>query len=319
MSRFQEAMLAGKDSALTDSRLANGSATSPDVLCDITFNLDKGLRVGICGRSGSGKSSLLAALLRGVSDGLVGGDIAMMGRDRATMSLRDWRRCFSYVTQDPLVWEASVREVLLVRDFAEDVKTSPEDDALWEVLDTVGLGADIRETAHGLGTKLLPPGSSPPDGDKHLVLSVSQTHLVAFARTLLEKGRHFLLMDELTSNLDQKAEELTIDLILRSPVLKDRTILAVSHRIGECARRSSAQPPYFHADPCSVFVPTRTGFIVSFDYIFLMEGGEIVERGSPQELLATQSRFKRLCDLQGVRRRAPTSAGPGPIEVEVGG
>lgn len=235
-------------------------------------------------------------MLRGVSDEFIGGDLMLKGKDRKQVSLRPWRKCFSYVTQDPLVWEATVRDLLLVQDFGPDAKTSPEDDRLWQILDSVNLGETFRKRSEGLSTIVVPPGKTSAKKDA-MVLTVSQTHLLAFARTLLESDRHFLLMDELSSNLDDEAEQLTVNLILRSPILQERTVIAVSHRIG---------------------------FIIAFDYIILMDDGIILEEGRPEELLANPaSRFKRLCDLQGgatrLRRSNTMVVVPGGgIETEQG-
>lgn len=158
----------------------------------------------------------------------------MLGHDRSEVDLQAWRRCFSYVAQEPLIWEGTVRELLLVRDPSSSEVCSKDEGRLWEALDAVGLSNAFRGTADGLDTKVRSADSARDNGAT--VLSASQKHLLAFARTLLETERHFLLMDETTSTLDDEAEQLTMETVLESPLLKERTILAVSHRIREWHR-----------------------------------------------------------------------------------
>ncbi|PHH87336.1 hypothetical protein CDD83_8998 [Cordyceps sp. RAO-2017] len=101
-------------------------------------------------------------------------------------------------------------------------------------------------------------------------LSQGQRQLLALARALLRQGK-IVVLDEATSNVDKHVEEVMQQIIREE--FQGRTIIAVAHQL-------------------------RT--IIDFDEVMVMDAGQLVESGTPRELMARDSTFKRLCDMQGV-------------------
>lgn len=100
----------------------------PDVLQRLSFECAAGEKVGIVGRTGSGKSSVMVALFRFVE--LRGGTIAVDGQDISSLRLCQLRSCLSIIPQDPVMFSASLR-------FNLDPFEQHTDAQLWEVLDKV--------------------------------------------------------------------------------------------------------------------------------------------------------------------------------------
>ncbi|PWN25318.1 hypothetical protein BDZ90DRAFT_72760 [Jaminaea rosea] len=179
-------------SDISAKRIADG----PGVLEQINLSIRQGERVAITGRTGSGKSTLITAILRAFDDeSLIEGEVKLGGQSWSEVSADKWRESFSYVAQEPLVWEASVRELLTVG--SEDHLEA----TLWEALEIVGLAERVRASAAGIEAQVV--GADDAQGPEAcLRFSCGKLQLLAFARAILEIDRPFMLLDETDSRLD---------------------------------------------------------------------------------------------------------------------
>ncbi|KAF8191031.1 P-loop containing nucleoside triphosphate hydrolase protein, partial [Mycena galopus ATCC 62051] len=180
-------------------------------LKNISFHLQGGLKIGICGRTGSGKSSAVLVLFRGIDQNLVTGKISIDGVDISTVPLKLLRDSMSIVTQDPFLWHGSIRENL-------DVTDACTDSELWEILKLV----DMHEAVSALDDKL-----------DHLVIdeesfSKGQRQLLCLARALLKK-KQIIVLDESTSSMDHITDEKIRHVV--DTQMQGITVLAIAHRI----------------------------------------------------------------------------------------
>ncbi|KAJ7493681.1 P-loop containing nucleoside triphosphate hydrolase protein [Mycena latifolia] len=148
-------------------------ADLPEAISNVSFHVSAGQKIGICGRSGSGKSSLILAIFRGLDQSLITGQIL-------NSLLRENN---SLVAQRPVIWYASVRENL----DPHGIHTGQE---IWSALDRIGLGSAIADLPDQLETILEDEGS----------LSTGQRQLLCLAQVLLRK-RKFIILDEASSSV----------------------------------------------------------------------------------------------------------------------
>ena len=182
---------------------------------DVTFSVAPGEHVGIVGESGTGKSTLFALLLRFYEP--QSGVILVGGRDISACSLASARRLFSYVPQDIVLFEGTLRDNLLFG------VPQASDGEIAEAVSAAQLRPFLDALPQGLDTQA---------GDRGLRLSAGQRQRLAIARALLRKSP-FVLLDEATSALDPKTEK-SLGVALRE-VLKDRTVFVVAHRLAALA------------------------------------------------------------------------------------
>jgi ABC-type multidrug transport system fused ATPase/permease subunit len=250
---------------IEDLVAAYDSWDSEPVLRGVTFDIPAGTKVGICGRSGSGKSSLLGCILRLLEVG-PGSRITIDGVDITMLPRQAVRAAVAVVPQNPFFLKhTTLRDNLLVLRQPQDrvEHEHPEqqqqqdhsDTRIFQVLRRLNLD-NLVDRLGGL--------DSPLDADR---LSQGQRQLLCIARAMLA-GKRIILIDEASSNVDERAERL-IKEVMREQ-FADCTVIAVAHRLGA---------------------------VVDFDRVAVMGGGRILEWDSPRALLKRESEFKRLWDL----------------------
>ncbi|KAG9103477.1 hypothetical protein FRC06_010585, partial [Ceratobasidium sp. 370] len=190
----------------------------PLVLDGLTFNVKPGERVGIVGRTGAGKTSLLTALFRVAP--LAEGSIEIDGVDIEKVGIETLRHRLSIIPQDAVLFEGTLRENI-------DPLNTKTDEQIYSALRRV---------------QLLGAGSGPPPRDSKLHLdnevrddsfSAGERQLLALCRALVKDHCKVLILDEATSSVDVDTDSMVQQMIQRD--FRGRTLLCIAHRLNTIA------------------------------------------------------------------------------------
>ncbi|KAJ7951988.1 ABC transporter C family member 13 [Quillaja saponaria] len=181
----------------------------PAALYHITFTIAGGTQVGIIGRTGAGKSSVLNALFRLAP--VCTGSIFVDGINIANIPVRDLRAHFAVVPQSPFLFEGSLRDNLDPFQTCADLK-------IWNALEKCNVKEEV-EAAGGLDIHIKESGMS---------FSVGQRQLLCLARALLKSSK-VLCLDECTANVDTQTASVLQNTIASE--CRGMTVVTIAHRI----------------------------------------------------------------------------------------
>ncbi|KAF8309909.1 P-loop containing nucleoside triphosphate hydrolase protein [Clavulina sp. PMI_390] len=224
---------------------ARYSTDGPEVLHKLSFTIRSGEKIGVVGRTGSGKSSLTLSLLRLIP---TEGDVTYDGRKTSTVNLEELRKAITIIPQQPELLSGTIRQNL-------DPFDKHDDAALNDALRAAGLfslqaelPADQRIT---LDSKVASGGGN---------FSLGQRQIIALARALVRRSK-VLILDEATASLDNTTDTLVQETLKTE--FRDATLITVAHRL----------QTIMHADKIMVL---DAGNIVEYDSpknLLKIEGG----------------------------------------------
>ena len=181
----------------------------PKILQGVTFTINPHEKIGIVGRTGAGKSSLIAALFRMPQPT---GYVIIDDVNVHDVNIQSSRRAMAVITQNPVLFTGTLRMNL-------DPFEEHEDKEIWNALKDASLGAMAKNLPLQLNQLVKESGSN---------FSTGERQLLCLARALLRKNK-IIVMDEATANVDHKTDQLIQETIRTK--FKRCTVITVAHRL----------------------------------------------------------------------------------------
>ena len=178
------------------------------VLDNISFSISKGQKVTIVGRTGVGKTTLTAILMRLYEN--TSGNIFIDGHDIKDLSIECIRRNISYISQIPYIFKSSIRNNIILG--SNDIT----DKDILDVAQQIGASSILSNLQNGLDTEIMSSR-----------LSSGELQIIAFLRAILHKTNIYIF-DEPTANLDFKTEKMIQNII--ETIAKTSTVIIIAHR-----------------------------------------------------------------------------------------
>ena len=217
-------------------------------LKDINIEINSGEKIGIVGRTGSGKSSLTLSLFRIVE--ALQGKIIIDGENISEIPLKKLRRAISIVPQEPFLLEGTLKTNLdpLNLYTEQEINEVLNNVKLYEMLEHDNVNG--KNVLKGINTEIKEYGNN---------LSFGCRQLLCVARAILRKSK-IIILDEATSSVDQKTEDIITSAV--DTMFKDSTVITIAHRINT---------------------------VKKCDRIIVMNAGQVVETGKPDELISNMN------------------------------
>lgn len=220
------------------------------IIKDFNAKVKAGQKIAIVGPTGAGKTTMVNLLMKfyDINDG----DILIDGTSTKALSRSNVHELFTMVLQDTWMFSGTIRDNIVYN------RKGVSDKRVMEVCDEIGLAHFIKTLPKGLDTEVA-------ENDE---ISAGQKQLLTIARGMIEDAP-FLILDEATSNVDTRTEELVQDAM--DKLMKDRTSFIIAHRLST---------------------------IKNADLILVMNEGDIIESGNHKELMKQNGFYAELYNSQ---------------------
>jgi ABC-type multidrug transport system fused ATPase/permease subunit len=195
-----------------DASTADDTREEKNVLRGLDFTINAGEKIGVCGRTGAGKSSITNVLFRLVAP--TSGRVLVDDVDINTVGVHDLRRTgLSIIAQDPILFSGTIRSNL------DPFNEARGDHNIWKALDVVKLTKFVKRLPGQLDAVVEANGGN---------FSLGQRQLLCLSRAIL-KPTNILCVDEGTANVDNETDAL-VQSVMRSRFAKT-TVLTIAHRL----------------------------------------------------------------------------------------
>lgn len=225
--------------------------TDQQILQDVSFTIPRGKVTAILGRNGTGKSTIFNLIARYYEPN--SGSIMFGSHDVKEIHMDEWRQTMVYVSQNSPILSGTIRDNILY-----GIKREISEEELVRAARLANAYEFIQKFTDGFDTEVGEAGSK---------LSGGQKQRLAIARALI-LNPDYLLLDEVTSNLDAKSEKDINEALER--MMEGKTVVKIAHNLQS---------------------------VRSADNIVILEGGLVVDEGTHEELCESNAYYKGFVDL----------------------